>query len=338
MERKRPQNRLMGETNFDIEKKEEKVSLPERRSKKNRRSNRRANRSSGDDASSNSNMSTDVTMPNSSRRGSTEKADVKNVSVKNQNSAQSSNGSSKAINMDAVPEPSDVAGLESAAFSSRLAYDKMTPLEAEHFPDLQSPQVMLKSYLYIRNKILLLWIENSNHQLLFENTLPHIESPFDQNVKLIRRIFNFLERQSLINFGSFKISRPLQPFKMNRSVIVLGAGMAGLGAARQLQYFGLDVTLVEARDRVGGRIHTYRNEKYVTDLGAMVIMGLGGNPINIINRQVYMDLVKVRPKCPLYDNAGNVVPRHKDDFVEREWNKLLEATVCLFFLPNCQQT
>ena len=38
--------------------------------------------------------------------------------------------------------------------------------------------------------------------------------------------------------------------------IVIGAGFAGLGAARTLRDAGLDVTVLEARDRIGGRVHT----------------------------------------------------------------------------------
>jgi monoamine oxidase len=42
------------------------------------------------------------------------------------------------------------------------------------------------------------------------------------------------------------------------SVIVAGAGLAGLAASRYLEQLGAHVTLVEARDRVGGRVHTLR--------------------------------------------------------------------------------
>jgi monoamine oxidase len=42
------------------------------------------------------------------------------------------------------------------------------------------------------------------------------------------------------------------------SVLVAGAGLAGLVAARDLAAMGADVTVIEARDRVGGRVHTIR--------------------------------------------------------------------------------
>jgi monoamine oxidase len=36
--------------------------------------------------------------------------------------------------------------------------------------------------------------------------------------------------------------------------IVVGAGFAGLGAADELHRAGVEVTVLEARDRVGGRV------------------------------------------------------------------------------------
>ena len=44
------------------------------------------------------------------------------------------------------------------------------------------------------------------------------------------------------------------------SVVVAGAGLAGLAAARALEARGAAVTVVEARDRVGGRVWTLRTQ------------------------------------------------------------------------------
>jgi monoamine oxidase len=44
-----------------------------------------------------------------------------------------------------------------------------------------------------------------------------------------------------------------------RRVVVLGAGLAGLGAAYNLMRHGYDVTILEAQDRPGGRVHTARD-------------------------------------------------------------------------------
>lgn len=44
-----------------------------------------------------------------------------------------------------------------------------------------------------------------------------------------------------------------------KKVVVLGAGLAGLTAAHELQGRGYDVTLLDARDRIGGRVWTLRD-------------------------------------------------------------------------------
>ncbi len=57
-------------------------------------------------------------------------------------------------------------------------------------------------------------------------------------------------------------------------VLILGAGMAGMAAARDLARAGLDVVLLEARDRPGGRMEThYDQSPHGLELGAQMIHG-----------------------------------------------------------------
>ena len=50
--------------------------------------------------------------------------------------------------------------------------------------------------------------------------------------------------------------------------VVIGAGYAGLTAARRLNQGGKSVVVLEARERVGGRVHSVQ-----TNSGAIVDMG-----------------------------------------------------------------
>jgi monoamine oxidase len=63
-------------------------------------------------------------------------------------------------------------------------------------------------------------------------------------------------------------------------VVVIGAGMSGLAAARQLHDAGASVLVVEARNRIGGRVHTSDQwPDLPVDMGASWIHGVTGNPI-----------------------------------------------------------
>ncbi|KAL1403775.1 hypothetical protein pipiens_005567 [Culex pipiens pipiens] len=224
------------------------------------------------------------------------------------------------------PHKEILTGLEGAAFQSRLPFEKMTASEAVCFPEItKHGLVAQRVFLNVRNRILQMWIENPTVQLTVENALKNMEQPFDSDQNLVRKVHAFLERHGFINFGIFKRLKPL-PSKKLAKVIVIGAGISGLSAAQQLQQFGFDVIVLEARDRVGGRIATFRKNAYTADLGAMVVTGIWGNPITILSKQTGMEMCPIKTACPLYGAGGKPVPKHKDDMVEREFNRLLEAT------------
>ena len=69
---------------------------------------------------------------------------------------------------------------------------------------------------------------------------------------------------------------PVLFMSKNPDVIVVGAGAAGLAAASKLAGIGLSVTILEARDRIGGRMFTFRDPACQAPiaLGAEFIHGL----------------------------------------------------------------
>lgn len=70
-----------------------------------------------------------------------------------------------------------------------------------------------------------------------------------------------------------------------RSVTVVGAGFAGLACARELARAGLRVTVLEARERVGGRAWTTWVDGMPADLGASWIHGHKGNRMTKVLRR-----------------------------------------------------
>jgi polyamine oxidase len=62
-------------------------------------------------------------------------------------------------------------------------------------------------------------------------------------------------------------------------VLVIGAGIAGLTAARALHEDGVNVTVLEARDRLGGRVWTQDVEGASIELGAWFFHGIDGSPL-----------------------------------------------------------
>lgn len=66
-------------------------------------------------------------------------------------------------------------------------------------------------------------------------------------------------------------------------IAVIGAGLAGLSAARDLAQQGASVVVLEARERIGGRIFTSRLwQGMPMDLGASWIHGVKGNPLSAL--------------------------------------------------------
>ena len=83
---------------------------------------------------------------------------------------------------------------------------------------------------------------------------------------------------------------PLPP-AVQADVIIIGAGIAGLSAAKILKNKGLSVLILEARGRIGGRIWTDKSLGFPVDLGASWIHGINKNPIKQLADQFHIKTV-----------------------------------------------
>ena len=84
-------------------------------------------------------------------------------------------------------------------------------------------------------------------------------------------------------------------------VVVVGAGIAGLTVANALAHAGVECVVVEARDRIGGRLHTVDLAGSPVDLGGSWIHTPGGNPMRAFAQHAG---VSCRSANPLPELAG----------------------------------
>ncbi|KFK41021.1 hypothetical protein AALP_AA2G075100 [Arabis alpina] len=122
------------------------------------------------------------------------------------------------------------------------------------------------------------------------------------------------------------------------SVIVIGSGISGLAAARNLSEASFKVTVLESRDRIGGRIHTDYSFGCPVDMGASWLHGVSDeNPLAPIIRRLGLTLYRTSgddsilydhdlESYGLYDMHGNKIPPQLVTEVGDAFKRILEET------------
>ena len=113
---------------------------------------------------------------------------------------------------------------------------------------------------------------------------------------------------------------------MKKNIIVIGSGFGGLGAAARLLTSGHNVTILEKRDKLGGRAYVYEQNGFKFDGGPTVITA----PFMFDDiwekagkkREDYFELVPCDPFYRIFDHEGNHFDYNNDhEFTLKEIEK-----------------
>ncbi|KAK9814743.1 hypothetical protein WJX72_010741 [[Myrmecia] bisecta] len=200
---------------------------------------------------------------------------------------------------------------------------------SEEEEDLLPPGADEAAYTRIRNWVLSRWREDVSRYLPEEEAqdgVPH------KHREYALAAWRFLNAAGYINFGiaPHLLERAEQTPQDRGTVIVVGAGLSGMAAARQLRAFGFKVVVVEGHARPGGRVYSKRLEGQglhaVADMGGSVITGIDGNPLAILAKQLQIPLHLINTQqVPLHVEDGSEANKAIDDQTEAKYNTLLDT-------------
>lgn len=111
-----------------------------------------------------------------------------------------------------------------------------------------------------------------------------------------------------------------------KKVVIVGAGISGLAAAKKLKDNGFEVVVYEAQEKIGGRLRTNRTLGVAFDEGASWIHGISGNPITSLAQKAGMNTYETQDESKKSYDIGGVLRSNADyDNAEEELYTILET-------------
>ncbi|KAG6093827.1 hypothetical protein E4U30_003972 [Claviceps sp. LM220 group G6] len=126
---------------------------------------------------------------------------------------------------------------------------------------------------------------------------------------------------------SVKVYAQQRSSASNSHVVIVGAGLSGLRCADVLLQNGFRVTVLEARDRVGGRVHQQRLKNgHMVDLGPNWIHGTDNNPILELAKRTETSVGTLDSHSWVHTSAGHMLsPDEGDRYSTIMWDIVQQA-------------
>ncbi|XP_018406624.1 PREDICTED: spermine oxidase-like [Cyphomyrmex costatus] len=190
--------------------------------------------------------------------------------------------------------------------------------------------------IMIGNKPVILFAGEATHDHYYSTVHGAIETGFREVERLIdfKRTYDRLD-QLIDNFDeALRIEIDTNARRKEKTrVVIVGAGIAGLAAAKTLEDVGfMDYLLLEAQDKVGGRIHSISWDNGWVDCGAQFLHGTDGDGIflrddgtimsdNLVHevddlvRTVLDDICESQKSLKKQENIGSIMRSRFEDYL-----------------------
>ena len=123
---------------------------------------------------------------------------------------------------------------------------------------------------------------------------------------------------------------------IGKTVLIIGAGIAGLAAAKKLKDKGFTVIVLESQEKIGGRLRTDRRLGIAFDEGASWIHGPNGNPISKLASQAGANTYLTDDdNLAVFDNNGTA---YSETFLDSQYTEFENALNAVLAAGTKQQS
>uniref|UniRef100_A0A1I7T0D0 SWIRM domain-containing protein n=1 Tax=Caenorhabditis tropicalis TaxID=1561998 RepID=A0A1I7T0D0_9PELO len=195
----------------------------------------------------------------------------------------------------------------------RRRSDQPAQVDFEYFPEIERSRLVQNTFLEIRNAALFIWYHHRARECTPDDVQFRLNPPYDTDFEMVKKVVHYLTREGMINYGRFvpKTMRVELIPKEKRPVLVIGAGAAGIAAAMQLIRFGFSVIILEAREKVGGRVQSISCENGFFEAGCDTLRNMSNSPIATLLHQIPVNHVEIDEHAHIFKDGRDSEPKTK---------------------------